>query len=61
MNKCTVLVSVNPLTATRTYYNPLLVADNGHFLYKEVTEDKVMMETTYNLKADQQFDQVYSL
>lgn len=42
----------------RTYYTPLLVADNGHFLHTQCREDKMMMQVTFDLEAKQQFDQV---
>ncbi|ELT98420.1 hypothetical protein CAPTEDRAFT_224673 [Capitella teleta] len=43
----------------KTYYTPLLVADNGHFLHTKVNaSDKVMMEVTFDLQAEMQFDQV---
>jgi hypothetical protein len=46
----------------RTYYEPLLVADNGHFLHTSVNAaDKVMMEVTFDLQAQKQFDQVCHL
>ncbi|XP_013404649.1 regulation of enolase protein 1 isoform X2 [Lingula anatina] len=41
----------------KTYYEPLLVADNGHFLYLDVSQEKVVMETEFEIKSSDQFDQ----
>ncbi|XP_022096047.1 regulation of enolase protein 1-like [Acanthaster planci] len=41
----------------KTYYEPMHVQDDGHALYMEVSEVKVVMETSFTLKAVNQFDQ----
>ena len=43
---------------SRTYYNPPLIAHNGHVLYKCITQPKVVMETEFELSTAKQFDQV---
>ena len=45
----------------RTYYNPPLLNDHGHILYKEISNDYIMMETFFDLEAVQQYDQVLKL
>jgi len=40
----------------KTYYDPPLLADNGHLLYQEVGT-KVMAETSFNIDKAGQFDQ----
>ena len=43
---------------SRTYYKPPLLNDNGHLLYKEISDPYIMMETAFDLGAVQQYDQV---
>lgn len=42
----------------KTYYTPLLLKDNGHFLNKVMaTDDDFVLETTFTLTPFRQFDQ----
>ena len=47
----------NSLTNNRTYYNPPLTNDNGHILYREISDEYIMLETEFDLEAKQQYDQ----
>ena len=42
----------------RTYYEPPLLKDNGHILYMPMTNEKVLVETTFEIDPQKQFDQV---
>ncbi|XP_071104845.1 uncharacterized protein [Haliotis cracherodii] len=41
----------------RTYYVPELRSDNGHFLYTVIKEDKVYVETEFEVLSTNKFDQ----
>ncbi|XP_038061854.1 regulation of enolase protein 1-like isoform X2 [Patiria miniata] len=43
--------------AKKTYYEPLHIQDDGHVLCIDVSEVSVVMETSFTLKAVNQFDQ----
>ena len=44
----------------RTYYNPQIIKDDGHLLHLVVKQTNSVIETSFELKALNQFDQVSS-
>ena len=44
----------------RTYYNPQIIKDDGHLLHLVVKQMNSVIETSFELKALNQFDQVSS-
>jgi len=41
----------------KTYYKPPFMNDNGHILYKEISDEYILMETFFDLQPMNQFDQ----
>ena len=42
----------------RTYYDPPLVVDNGHLLFKTLNNEKFRVETEFSINDPQKFDHV---
>ena len=48
------------ISFSRTYYNPQIIKDDGHLLHLVVKQMNSVIETSFELKALNQFDQVSS-
>ena len=48
----------NSILSIRTYYNPEIIKDNGHLLHLVVKQANSVIETSFELTAVNQFDQV---
>ena len=48
------------ISFSRTYYNPQIIKDDGHLLHLVVKQTNSVIETSFELKALNQFDQVSS-
>ena len=48
------------ISFARTYYNPQIIKDDGHLLHLVVKQTNSVIETSFELKALNQFDQVSS-
>ena len=42
----------------RTYYDPPLIVDNGHLLFKTLNNEKFRVETEFTINDSQKFDHV---